>query len=263
MWNKKTYLNGGDVSDTLIRLGFPLSPYRFRGAYQTFLSSRINQLKRLGLVNENDVPLWTLKTTFYWHQRFPARQQINIEHRYKPSVRGVVPVGSEQLVKWFKDDSYHSYRKYCIDADLLQTLARDKVNTFEQNTIEYVLKTGANWSGPIKDFRLVVDKGSPDNLVSLCGQNVSKIGPTQFEMRKRDFTPNSNLAILILKRAAPIDPGPGSPNPPSNENRFFGSAAESCDQLWYQRNAIFKAAGYCFRLPHAIQTFGKLRMSIR
>lgn len=33
-------------------------------------------------------------------------------------------------------------------------------------------------------------------------------------------------------------------------------AASSCDDLWYQRNATFKAAGYCFRSPRGIQTFG-------
>ena len=30
----------------------------------------------------------------------------------------------------------------------------------------------------------------------------------------------------------------------------------SCDQLWYQRNGIFKAAGYCFRTPRAFGKFG-------
>nr|WP_238206789.1 YARHG domain-containing protein [Methylobacterium aerolatum] len=30
----------------------------------------------------------------------------------------------------------------------------------------------------------------------------------------------------------------------------------SCDDLWYERNAIFKAAGYCFRSPRGIQAFG-------
>ena len=117
-------------------------------------------------------------------------------------------MGGQTLIKWFTDDPYRSYKKYCIDSDLIQTLARDKVNTFEQNTIQYVLKTGANWSGPIKDFRLVIDKGSPDNLVSFCGQDVTKVGPTEFEMRKRDFTPSANLAILILKRGAPIESTP-------------------------------------------------------
>jgi hypothetical protein len=217
---------------------------------------RLGQLKHLALINDNDIPLWTLKTTFYWRQRFPAGQQTIIEHRYKPSVGGVVPVGGQTLIKWFTDDPYRSYKKYCIDSDLIQTLARDKVNTFEQNTIQYVLKTGANWSGPIKDFRLVIDKGSPDNLVSFCGQDVTKVGPTQFEMRKRDFTPSANLAILIIKRGAPIESTPVSSNPPAAQSDLSQLGAESCDDLWYQRNAIFKAAGYCFKLPRAIQTYG-------
>jgi hypothetical protein len=91
------------------------------------------------------------------------------------------------------------YRKYCIDADFLAALAKARRSAFSQQRIEYVLKTGANWAGPIKDFRLIVDKGSPNNLVSLCGQDVRRIGPTQFEMRKSDFIPQQDLAVLILK----------------------------------------------------------------
>ena len=34
------------------------------------------------------------------------------------------------------------------------------------------------------------------------------------------------------------------------------SAAEGCDEAWYQRNQIYKQAGYCFRTPRAIQAFG-------
>lgn len=30
----------------------------------------------------------------------------------------------------------------------------------------------------------------------------------------------------------------------------------SCEQLWYERNAIYKAHGYCFRTERAIRTFG-------
>lgn len=39
----------------------------------------------------------------------------------------------------------------------------------------------------------------------------------------------------------------GSPGP---------RGAASCEDLWYRRNAIFKAAGYCFRSPRGIQAFG-------
>lgn len=33
-------------------------------------------------------------------------------------------------------------------------------------------------------------------------------------------------------------------------------AVASCDDLWYERNALYKAGGYCFRTARAIRTFG-------
>jgi hypothetical protein len=32
--------------------------------------------------------------------------------------------------------------------------------------------------------------------------------------------------------------------------------AQSCQQLWYERNSYFKEAGYCFKTPRAISAFG-------
>ena len=32
--------------------------------------------------------------------------------------------------------------------------------------------------------------------------------------------------------------------------------AQSCGDLWYRRNSIYKAAGYCFKTARAIRTFG-------
>ena len=34
------------------------------------------------------------------------------------------------------------------------------------------------------------------------------------------------------------------------------AAAQSCEDLWYQRNEIYKAQGYCFRTQRAIAAFG-------
>ena len=55
---------------------------------------------------------------------------------------------------------------------------------YSEQRIDYILKTGANWSGPIKDFRLVVDKGEPDSLVSFCGEDVERIEPDALQMRR-------------------------------------------------------------------------------
>ena len=33
-------------------------------------------------------------------------------------------------------------------------------------------------------------------------------------------------------------------------------AAFPCDELWGERNAVYKEAGYCFRTPRGIKAFG-------
>ena len=82
-------------------------------------------------------------------------------------------------------------RDYCVDPAFLaglDRLRRRSPATPEQR-IGYVLTTGGNWRSPIGDFRLVVDKGAPANLVSFCGEGVRKISPTRFEMRADELAP--------------------------------------------------------------------------
>ena len=61
-----------------------------------------------------------------------------------------------------------------------------------------MLKTGANWKGPIGDFRFVVDKGKADSLASFCAEDVRKVSPTQFEARRTSFTPTTDLDALLI-----------------------------------------------------------------
>ena len=150
---------------------------------------------------------WGLRTTFYWQQTFPAAAETAIEHRYRPSVGqtsgtvvGMRPAGRNPLLS----DYDH---KYCIDQGFLNAVKRAAIAAgdeheppFSEERIDYILKTGANWSRPIHDFRLVVDKGDARNLVSFCGDGVKKIAPTQFELRQQNYTPIGDFSVLILKR---------------------------------------------------------------
>ena len=166
---QRAFARDRDQTAALTSLGIPLSPYRSQDALVKLSATNRARLERLGLVNEDGQPLWTLRTKFYWQQRFPPGRETVIEHRYKPSVGGTVPVSSSQMRQWLKNE-FH--RKYCVDEDFLRELAKDNRNYFLEQWVDYILTTGANWSGPIKQFRLVVDKGDPKNLVSFCGRNV-------------------------------------------------------------------------------------------
>jgi hypothetical protein len=211
---------GLDRTQMLRALGIPLAPHlaSTNEALDRLPPDKWDELLRIGLteIEEYDVgqgmkkhlaARWTLQTTYYWEQTFPARVETLIEHRYKPSVGASVQtsLGSPDATKepWY--DEYKE--KYCFDFEFLAAVerARKAANSklggpFSEERIDYILKTGANWSGPIKQFRLVVDKAGAENLVSFCGDDVKKIGEAQFEMKRTDYTPDGNLSVLILRK---------------------------------------------------------------
>lgn len=152
-------------------------------------------------------PAWSVVTYFTRKQVFPAGQAVTVEHRYKTSL------GASQdtiLRKALRNNDgmaevLDSYRKdYCLPEDFFGGLDKlaggDPANSagLQERRIDYVLKTGANWAGPIKSFRLIVDKGRGDRLVSFCFDNVKKISSTAFEARMENFVPTQDLKILLI-----------------------------------------------------------------
>ncbi|HEX4097986.1 MAG TPA: DUF4424 family protein, partial [Caulobacteraceae bacterium] len=73
-------------------------------------------------------------------------------------------------------------------------------STLQEERIDYILSSGANWAAPIGQFHMVIDKGLASNIVSFCGTGVRKISPTQFEVDYTNFTPKSEVAVLILTK---------------------------------------------------------------
>lgn len=195
---------GIDRTDLLKAHGIPLEHYAEEAArkLKTLPKDVVADFENRGLVRTmNGVePAWTLKTTFYWEQTFPAKKDLKVTHSYTPvagSAAGTM-IGTDPA-----DGSLLDYRrKYCLDAAFEAAVKKAQASKdgLLEHWLAYVLKTGANWAGPIGRFRLVVDKGAARNLVSFCGDNVRKIAPTKFEMVKKDFYPDGNLHVLIIER---------------------------------------------------------------
>ncbi len=220
---QRVFAAGIERTQYLRDLGIPLAPHlpSTNEALDRLPREKWDELVKNGVaaIEEYDVgkgmekhlaPRWALRTTFYWQQTFPANAETLIDHRYKPSVGASVgtSIGSTYSRPNDPDEKARA-AKYCFDKDFLATVegARKAAKTesapFSEERIEYILKTGANWSGPIREFRLVADKGVADSLISFCGEGVKKIAPTEFEMQKRDFTPDGNFSVLILKKISP------------------------------------------------------------
>ena len=109
---------GIDRTALLRSLGIPLGPHlqATNAALDRLLREKWDELIRVGLgeIEEYDIgqgmtkhlaARWSLRTTFYWEQTFPAKAETLIEHRYRPSVGGSVQtsLGAPSSVKeaWY------------------------------------------------------------------------------------------------------------------------------------------------------------------
>jgi hypothetical protein len=188
-------------------------------AYGALDADAIKALVVAGVLMDDDVhhPLWSVRTIFHWVQIFPAGKTILIKHRYKP-VFGSQHIGNEislsdprdYLAPWCPDKAF---------AAAVKALPADENAMLLATTLEYVLKTGANWAGPIGRFHLEIDKVGAD-LLTLCpipGLKLQRRGQSFFAEASQ-YMPTSNIKILFAYRACDKAPcginanWPGYPN---------------------------------------------------
>jgi hypothetical protein len=68
---------------------------------------------------------------------------------------------------------------------------------------------------------------------------------------------NAGPFIVVTLINSPTIGGEGPLGPVQGEPSAQRPLSElSCDQLWFSRNSILKAAGFCFKTPRAISAFG-------
>ena len=210
-------LGDKDVSASLKEFGIPFLPLGdLRSRIAALPDTARTKLIDQGLMvqsgsNERGQPLydagWTVSTSAVREQTFEPGRPVEVEHRYRTSLGmsfdTVLRKGSRQNKAFAKE--VQRYRKeFCVNdrflADLDKLAGASEANTqkVQERRISYVLKTGANWAGPIKQFRLVVDAGKPGRLTSFCAPNIKRVSPTVWEARAENFTPTENLKILMV-----------------------------------------------------------------
>ena len=134
---QKVYSDGIERTEVLHRLGVPLAPHlaATNAALDQLTPAAQDELVKLGMAKTEEFDVgkgmekhltahWTLKTTYFWEQKFPAKTEVVIEHHYIPSVGVTVQtaIGSKEAMK---EDWFAAYRaKYCIDADFLAAAER-------------------------------------------------------------------------------------------------------------------------------------------
>lgn len=208
---QRAIFKGRDVTERIARLNLPIMPLvePFEAARKALPKAEHDALVRDGLLenigdekNPDWENRWVTRTIVTRTQTFPAGRSVTVEHSYVPMVGG--SVGGAINREHRKNEDFIAKRKtYCIDDGFLRSFDTRQAKMAEKHNysevwLNYVLKTGANWAGPIGDFRMVIDKGSADALVSFCGTGVKKIGPTEFEVRYKNFVPKDDLNVMII-----------------------------------------------------------------
>lgn len=171
-------------------------------SYGSLDADAIKTLIAAGVLMDDDErhPLWSVRTTFHWDQVFPARQSIMITHRYRPVI------GSDHLPGDISDKESRDYlAPWCLDngfVSSVKALPADNNGNLLLAKLDYILKTGANWAGPVGHFKLEIDKAGAD-LVSLCpipGLKLQRRGQS-FVAEARQFTPTTDIKLLFVYRA--------------------------------------------------------------
>lgn len=221
----RAVIGGRDVTAAVLAEGMPIHWYgddAFIDALDTLPPERVAALVKAGLFHDENAgqegldpwyrPAWQGERVYLRTQTFPAGAQVRVSHRYRPaaggSVGGALTPEARADKEWNPLAQYRA--QYCVDDSFLAGIDRKLARGTEANPVYmsetwlgYVLSSGANWRGPIRHFRLVVDKGAADNLVSFCMDGVKKISPTRFEVVKENFEPEADLAVLIVKFVRP------------------------------------------------------------
>ena len=216
---QRVFKNGVEYTAMLQQMHVPLMPLRKEtdDALDKLSAADKAKLLKLDLVADDEYDAgkgpehhlgaaWTLKTTYWWEQTFPAGKILHVEHNYKPSVGGTSGTALE-MPDARTSDEYKLYKaKYCVDDAFLAAAAKRKAEVgqekqaFYESRIDYILKSGANWKDPIGDFHLTLDKGLATSLLSTCVTGLTKASPTSFEVRRANFLPTDDLHLLILVR---------------------------------------------------------------
>ncbi len=211
-----------DVTADLKSAGIPLTPFgeKTGAALDKLDPETAKDWVSRGIVLEEEwdngsgmkkhfTPYWALKSSYWWKTTFPAKADVKVSHVYKTGMGGTVGLSFLDDNSVPGGDRWEEYKtKFCVDDDLKRAVEKaianapedQKYSALVENWISYVLTTGGNWAGSINKFKLTIDKGAPGNLVSFCGTNVKKTGPTTFEMEAEEFWPERDLDILLLKK---------------------------------------------------------------
>jgi len=198
----KAFCEGKDITARLNALSIPISPLAEN--HQSAINHLSSEIKDDLLKDDCLFPMdmdgkvlsrWETQTIFYWQQLFPPGEKVKIEHQYIPVVGGNYG-DAESLLR--QNRVSHCIDKYTEKG--IYKMANSEDSLTYAWKLAYLLTPAANWKGPVKDFRLTLDKADPENIISVCFDGFKKTSPTTFSAQYINFEPDKDLEMLIISK---------------------------------------------------------------
>ena len=155
-------------------------------------------------------------------QIFPSKKLIKVIHQYSPALGGGIPYysindieNSLLDVRNQGSESEHSSWFGCTDIDdALKVVSKwidykkfngkysdEDTETFtwsdliEYKTLGYILKTGQNWKGPIKRFRLKVTSANGPFFLDTCFKGLRRVSDNVYLFEAENYVPDQNIHL--------------------------------------------------------------------
>jgi Domain of unknown function (DUF4424) len=193
-----------EITQRLQGVGLPLSvadPGMARAIQRLTAQQRAALSKEELLACEDRQPCWATWETriqYYWTQRFPARGTVTLRQTYRPVVGGSYVVRSMAAPSMAKELCMSNEARAAMQDFKKRHTGKDQdAIVLWENEIQYILTTANNWSGPIRNFHLVVNTESPEDILMSCTA-LKRVSPTRYEMSRANFRPDRELDVMIL-----------------------------------------------------------------
>ena len=197
---ERALFNGKDITARLKKDGVPLLA---TGKDRQAQLAKVSKSAKDALVKDEILSFsesngfymtnWSYQVLFEWEQPFkPGPTKVDVS--YRPIYGDGADFG-----EYF--ETGEGVKKYCADPAFRAALKKRRAS-LDPAWIGYVVKTAKFWNGPIGKFRLVVDKGKPNNLTAFCPANSKKISDTQFEWTATNFVPSKDIDVVIFSASS-------------------------------------------------------------
>jgi hypothetical protein len=198
------------AADIATRVAFPLAPYTDYEEIQSFEdleteAERQSYMHALGRFTvtvdgkpinyetsgDADIKGQKITVTHHWLQTFPAAKTLSIKHTFTPG-GGFLYDGKDPDERLWSGLA----RDYCVGPILIKAMKKGQ-GTVDQ--VHYILKTGANWNGPIGRFVLRIIKDKPTHKTSVCMDGFRKVDARTFQLEKTNFVPTQDLKVAFIR----------------------------------------------------------------